>query len=64
VAELPVEGRAAVPQLLLEEKDRVVVLPVDPELMSWYASLDGPEAIGWMGDEGDAVGAALGALEA
>lgn len=64
IADLPVEGRAAVPQLLLEERQRVVVLPIDADLTSWWAGLDGPEAIGWMGDEGEAVGAALDGLKA
>jgi hypothetical protein len=62
VADLPIEGRAAIPQLLLEERQRVVVLPVDPDLMSWYATLDAPAAIGWTGEEAADVGAALSAL--
>jgi len=49
------EGRAGVPQLLLEDHQRAVVLPVDPELLSWYGELDGPDAIGWTGDEADAL---------
>lgn len=65
VAELPAEGRAAVPQLLLEDHHRAVVLPIDPDLLSWYATLGGPEAIGWSGpDEGEALRAAVGAWSA
>jgi hypothetical protein len=52
---LPPEGRAGVPQLLLEERQRAVVLPVDPELLAWYRETGGPEAIGWTGDEADAL---------
>lgn len=62
VADLPIEGRAAVPQLLMDDRKRVVVLPVDPDLMSWFGTLEAPAAIGWMGEEGPAVGAALDAL--
>lgn len=62
VAELPIEGRAAIPHLLLDDRKRVVVLPVEPELMTWFSGLDAPPAIGWMGAEGAEVGAALDAL--
>ena len=51
LAELPIEGRAALPQLLLDNRKRVVVLPIDPELTSWYTTLSGPEPLGWNGDE-------------
>ncbi len=61
-AELPAEGRAGVPMLLLEEHARVVVLPIDPDLLGWYGSLEAPEAIGWTGEEGDALREALAAL--
>jgi hypothetical protein len=59
VAELPIEGRAAVPQLLLEERERTVVLPIDPELMAWYGTLDAPDAIGWTPEDPSAVVDAL-----
>ncbi len=49
------EGRAGVPQLLLEEHNRAVVLPVEPELLAWYGELGGPEAIGWTGDDAAAL---------
>ena len=62
VAGLPAEGRAGVPMLLLDEHQRVIVLPVDPDLLGWYGSLEAPDAIGWTGDEGDAVREALAAL--
>jgi hypothetical protein len=51
VHELAPEGRAGVPQLLLEDRQRVVVLPVDPDLLAWYRELCGPAPIGWTGDE-------------
>jgi hypothetical protein len=51
MAELSPEGRAAVPQLLLHPARRVVVVPVDGDLLSWYATLKGPDAVGWTGDE-------------
>lgn len=62
VAALPAEGRAGVPVLLLEDHARVISLPIDAELLEWYGSLEGPPAIGWTGDEGDAVREALAAL--
>jgi len=49
------EGRAGIPQLLLEEHQRAVVLPVEPDLLAWYGELGGPDAIGWTGDEADAL---------
>ena len=57
VGGLPIEGRAGLPQLLLEERPRAVVLPVaDSELLGWYGTLRAPEAIGWTGSEAaDAV---------
>jgi hypothetical protein len=62
VAELPVEGRAAVPQLLLEARERVVVLPIDPGLMAWYAGVGGPDAVGWTPEDPSGVREALSAL--
>ena len=59
VAGLPAEGRAAVPQLLLRDAHRAVILPIDPDLLSWYGTLGGPSAIGWTGSEGDEVLAAV-----
>ncbi len=65
VAELATEGRAAVPQLLLADHQRAVVLPIEPELLAWYGTLGGPDAIGWSGtDEADALKAAVGAWSA
>ncbi len=59
---LPPEGRAAIPQLLLDPRQRVVVVPLEPELLEWYGSTGGPEAIGWSGPE--ASDAVLSALDA
>ena len=65
VAELPVEGRAAIPLLLVEEHDRVVVLPVDAELLGWWGSLQGaPTPIGWTGAEADALREAVAGFAA
>jgi len=61
VESLPAEGRAAVPQLLLRDAHRVVVLPIVPDLVSWFGTLGGPSAIGWTGEEGDEV---VGAVRA
>lgn len=63
VSELPPEGRAGVPLLLLEDWQRVVVLPVSPDLLDWWRSLAAPPALGWTGSEGEAVLAAVGAFE-
>ncbi len=60
---LAAEGRAGVPQLLIEDRQRAVVLPVDPELIGWYGGLGGPEAIGWTGAEGDALKTAVSAWQ-
>lgn len=63
VAELPAEGRAAVPLLLLEEHDRAVVLPADADLGDWWGALNGaPPALSWTGAETDAVVAAANAF--
>ncbi len=53
------EARAAIPKLMEREARRVVVLPVDPDLLSWYGATGGPAAIGWTGDEAADVVAAL-----
>ncbi len=54
------EARATMPRLLQRDAKRVVVLPVDGDLLSWYGALGGPEAIGWTGDEAGEVVGALG----
>lgn len=59
LAELGPEGRAGVPQLLQEAHQRAVVIPLEPELLSWYGELGGPEAIGWTDDAGGALTAAV-----
>ena len=61
LADLPPEGRAGVPQLLLEDWQRVVVVPVEPEILSWWRTLGSAEALGWTGAEGEAL---VGAVEA
>lgn len=58
IAGLSAEGRAGVPQLLLADYPRSVVLPIDPDLLGWYETLGGPAPIGWTGEEADAVRAA------
>ena len=59
IAALSPEGRAGVPPLLLSDHKRVIALPIDPDLLGWYGTLDAPDAIGWTGDEGDALREAL-----
>jgi len=60
VAELPAEGRAAIPLLLLEEHERAVVLANDEELVGWWGSLTGaPSGIPWTPEATDALKAAL-----
>ena len=49
------EGRAALPQLWLEPRNRAVVLPVESDVLSWYHELGGPEPIGWTGAEMDGL---------
>ncbi len=55
------EGRAAVPQLLLEPHPRVVVAPVDASLLAWLRGV-GVTPLGWTGDEASDLVAALNAL--
>lgn len=51
VGALAPEGRAAIPQLLLADVPRLVVLPLDPDILGWYRDLGGPDPVGWTGDE-------------
>jgi hypothetical protein len=39
------EGRAALPQLLLTARNRVVVMSGEPELQEWYGTCGGPEPL-------------------
>lgn len=59
LADLPPEGRAGVPLLLLEDWQRVVVVPQDPELLAWWRTLGAAEPVAFTGTEGAAVLAAL-----
>lgn len=59
LAGLSPEGRAAVPALLARPAKRAVIIPVEGELLGWYAGLGGPEAIGWTGAEAEEVVDAL-----
>ena len=61
VASLSAEGRAGVPQLLLADHQRAVVLPIEPDLLAWYGTLEGPPAIGWEG--ADSAEALRGAVQ-
>jgi hypothetical protein len=60
LADLPAEGRAGVPQLLLEDWQRVVVVPLEPDLLAWWRTLGSADALGWTGAEGEAL---VGAVE-
>ncbi|MBX2803444.1 MAG: hypothetical protein KTR31_37535 [Myxococcales bacterium] len=65
VAELPAEGRAAVPLLLLEEHARTVALADDEELATWWSTVAGaPSAVRWTGAEAETLKTAMGAFEA
>ena len=57
---LPAEGRAAVPQLSLEDRPRVAVLPAGSELAEAWPALGGPAAIGWDDGASAALTEALG----
>lgn len=52
---LPPEGRGAVPLLALGDRPKVAVLPVEAGLLAGWSELGGPEAIGWTGEEAEAV---------
>ena len=54
------EGRAALPQLLRVPRNRLVVLPVEPDILEWYRQTDGPEPLGWTGEEASSLPDALG----
>jgi hypothetical protein len=74
VAQLPPEAQAAIPILLLEPWQRVVVvpaadgpmtgLPFGEGLVAAYGATGGPAAIAWSGAEGDALRAAVAAFVA
>lgn len=59
LADLPPEGRAGVPLLLLEDWQRVVVVPQDHELLAWWHTLGTAEPVTFTGSEGPAVLAAV-----
>ncbi len=60
VADLPAEGRAAIPLLLLEEHERAVVLANDEELVGWWGGLSGaPAGIAWTPEATAALQTAL-----
>lgn len=59
VTELPPEGRGAVPLLVLRERPRVAVLPIQADLLAGWSDLGGPEPIGWTGDNAADVVAAV-----
>jgi hypothetical protein len=61
---LSASGRAGVAQMLAEPGARVVALPIDPDLLAWYAGLGGAAAIGWTGGEAAELAGELGKLEA
>lgn len=63
LADLSPEARAGVPLLLLEPWQRVIVLPIEPDLLAWYGTTGGPEAVGWTGQEGPALLAAVEAFQ-
>lgn len=53
------EGRAALPQLLRVPRNRLVVLPVEPDVLEWYRQTEGPEPLGWTGEESASLQEAL-----
>lgn len=55
VGDLPPEGRAGVPLLLLEDWQRVVALPLDTDLLAWWRTLSAPEPVVWTGSEDAAL---------
>lgn len=52
-SELPLEGRAAVPQLLGQDRPRVAVL--EPTVADGWEGLGGPAAVAWTGDASPVV---------
>lgn len=62
LAELAPESRVAATRLLLDDKARVVVVPVQGDMLSWWRSVGGADPIGWTGDEAADVAAAVKAL--
>lgn len=59
VSDLPAEGRAGIPLLLLEDWQRVVVLPLEADLVAWWRTLSGPDPVVWTGSEDDALRAGV-----
>ena len=60
IRDLPAEGRAGVPMLLLDDRERVIAVAGAGELLDWCASLDGPACLAWDGTAADALREALG----
>lgn len=60
LGDLKPEGKAAVTRLLQTPAPRVVVVPVDGDLLAWYGTIGGPEAVGWTGGEAADVVAETG----
>jgi len=60
ITELVAEGRAGVPMLLLDSRERVIAVPEAGELLDWCASLDGPACLAWDGSTSEALQTALG----
>ncbi len=54
------EGKAAITRLLQTPAPRVVVVPVDGDLLGWYGTIGGPDAVGWTGAEAADVVAETG----
>lgn len=52
LTDLTPEGRVAATRLLTDESPRVVVVPLDGDLLSWWRSTGGADPIGWTGSEG------------
>src|SRR5262249_30342121 len=64
LADLPPEARAGVPLLLLEDWERAIVAPVDPDLLAWWRSISGPELLGWPPEGADTSAEARSLLAA
>jgi hypothetical protein len=62
LSDLTPEGRAAATRLLMDDRPRVAVIPVDGDLLSWWRAAGGADPIGWTGDEGADVAEALSRL--
>ena len=59
LTDLTPEGRVAATRLLTNDAPRVVVIPIEGDLLSWWRTTGGADPIGWTGSEGQDIADAV-----